>query len=45
MELWGGTGDIQMMPMTFIEFFGLLGKKKLNKYKQSSIQIILQMPS
>lgn len=45
MELLGGAGNTQMMPMTFIDFFGLLRKKKLNKYKQSSIQIILQMPS
>lgn len=45
MEFLYGAGDTQMMPMTFIVFFALLRRKKLNKYKQGSIRIILQMPS
>lgn len=45
MELLCGAGNTQMMPMTFIVFFALLRRKKLNKYKQGSIRIILQMPS
>lgn len=33
MELIGGASNAQMIPVTFIEFFGLLRRKKLNKYK------------
>lgn len=41
-SFFGAASNTQMMPVTFIEFFGLLRRKKLNKYKQSSIHIILQ---
>lgn len=42
MELIGGASNAQMIPVTFIEFFGLLRRKKLNKYKQSSSHVICQ---
>lgn len=42
MELIGGASNTQMIPVTFIEFFGLLRRKKLNKNKQSSSHVIRQ---